>query len=291
MDNMPAISIGVPVHNESKNIGPLIESILAQKDVDITEVIFIASGCTDGSVGIIEQYLKGNSTFRLIKEKERKGKAAAINLFLGRAKSDVCVVLSSDIVLEKDCLYYLVRPLRRKEAGMSGARAVPISGSNSFICLLNRTLWDINDRLSRIRPKLGEAIAFRNIIDKIPYDTAVDEASIEAFFVSNGYRLYYAEKALIRNRCPVDLKGLFLQRLRIFWGHIDVSSRTGYNVSSMALGPIAAAIVAGFKHNPRLLISLLFLCLLEIASRTAACYKYYIRKIPAPFIWPEYEKR
>jgi len=288
---LPKVSIGVPIYNESENIEELIESILTQVDIDIHEVIFIASGCTDNSAKKVKYYVKQNTHFFLLEEAKRNGKATAINLFLERASGDIRVILSSDIILDKNCLSYLIESFKQEDIGMTGAHAVPVSNSIGFVSSLNRVLWGINNQFNKKSPKLGEAVAFRDTIDKIPCDTAVDEASIEAFFLARGYKLCYEEKALIYNMCPIAIKDLVFQRIRIFCGHLDTKRRSGYAVGSMDLKLVAKATLAYAAKNPRLLVSIFCLCVLETVSRLVASCKYYFYKELPPFIWPTYKKK
>jgi len=232
-----------------------------------------------------------NPHFALIEEARRNGKATAINLFLARASGDIRVILSSDIVLDKNCLSYLIGPFQQEDIGMTGAHAMPVSNSIGFVFSLNRVLWGINNQFNKKSPKLGEAVAFRATIGKIPSDTAVDEASIEAFFSARNYRLHYEEKALIYNMCPTTIRDLVFQRIRIFSGHLDTKVKAGYAVGSMNLKFVGQAVFVYAIKNPHLLISIFCLCLLETISRLFASCKYYFYKEAPPFIWPIYKKK
>jgi len=61
----PVISIGIPVYNEAENIRELAESILAQKNFNFSEVIFIVSACTDNSIAVAKQFMEKDARFRL----------------------------------------------------------------------------------------------------------------------------------------------------------------------------------------------------------------------------------
>jgi len=284
-------SIGIPVYNEAENIRELAESILAQKNFNFSEVIFIVSACTDNSIAVAKQFMEKDARFRLIEESSRNGKAAAVNLFLKNAQGDIYILLSSDIILDEDCLSLLIKPLIEEIAGMTGAHVIPVQRNSNFICLLNRIIWEITNQFNVSKPKLGEAVAFKNIINEIPYNTAVDEASIEAFFIARGYKLRYVEKALVYNKCPITIRDLFIQRTRIFWGHLDTKAQLGYTVGSMDLRLVAKVLFVYTRRNPRLFVLIFLLCALEAVSRLTAYCKYFFCKEAPPFIWPKYRKR
>ncbi len=49
-------SVGITAYNEQDNIGPLLEAMIDQHlhDVEICEIIVVASGCTDNTVRAID---------------------------------------------------------------------------------------------------------------------------------------------------------------------------------------------------------------------------------------------
>jgi glycosyltransferase involved in cell wall biosynthesis len=52
-------SVGVTAYNEEANIGRLLDALLAQhlRAVEISEIIVVASGCTDNTIPIVESYV------------------------------------------------------------------------------------------------------------------------------------------------------------------------------------------------------------------------------------------
>ena len=53
-------SVGITAHNEEKNIGKLLEALLGQEleQVEISEMIVVASGCTDRTCDVVREYEK-----------------------------------------------------------------------------------------------------------------------------------------------------------------------------------------------------------------------------------------
>ncbi len=80
-------TVGVFAHNEAANIGRFLQCLLEQEldTVAIQEIIVVASGCTDGTEGIVRQWAEKDGRIRLLVEAERDGKASAINRFLHHA--------------------------------------------------------------------------------------------------------------------------------------------------------------------------------------------------------------
>ena len=67
MNNMPEVSIIVPVYNEEQYLEECLESIRCQSLQDI-EVICVDDGSTDGSLAIIKRFMQKDSRFRVIQK-------------------------------------------------------------------------------------------------------------------------------------------------------------------------------------------------------------------------------
>src|SRR3990170_1416027 len=105
-------SIGIMAYNEGANIGRLLDSLLVQKTSigSIDEMYVVASGCTDNTEAIVGEYAKRDERIKLLIQKEREGKASAINLFLSKVKGDILILAGADTALEKDTIDNLVKP-------------------------------------------------------------------------------------------------------------------------------------------------------------------------------------
>src|SRR5205823_13534947 len=122
---------------------------------------------------------------------KRVGKASAINLFLKEAISPVVVLIGADILPEASALEHLCSSFKDPKIGMVGGRPVPINDPTTFMGHAVHLLWRLHDFLARVHPKLGEVIAFRNVISGIPTDSAVVEISIQALISQLDYQLIY----------------------------------------------------------------------------------------------------
>jgi len=96
-------------------------------------------------------------------------------------------------------------------------------------------LWHVHHQLALRRPKLGELVAFRNVIDDFPRDTSTDEPAIEALIAAKGYEMAYAPKAIVYNRGPEGAHEFLIQRRRIFAGQVRIALRYKYFTSSLRM--------------------------------------------------------
>lgn len=277
-------SIGVMAYNEERNIGRLLEALRLQKVVSahIAQIIVVASGCTDRTEEIVTQAAQVDARVRLIRQTRREGKARAINLFLQAAhegRADLCVLQSGDTLPQDGTLEALLKPFAEDPAvGMTGAHVVPVNGHGTFVGGAVQTLWRLHHRLASESPKMGELIAFRNVVAGIPEDSAVDEVSIESAVIAKGFRLRYASDAIVRNKGPETISDFLKQRRRIHAGHLAVARQAGYTPATMKLGRVAKHFLADMITSPGQMHVSLGAAGLEALGRTLGAWDYYVAR-------------
>ncbi|MBO5145412.1 MAG: glycosyltransferase [Lachnospiraceae bacterium] len=283
---MLEVSVGICAYNEENNIGKLLESIFKQKceKIHIKEIVVVSSACTDDTDKIVENYAKIDSRITLIRQKERKGKSSAINLFLKEISGDVCILESADTIPLSDAYENLCKSFEIADVGMVGAHPVPVNNSKNFMGFVVNLLWKLHHKTALIAPKCGELVAYKNIVESIPEDSAVDEASIEAIIVSKGYKLAYAQDAIVKNKGPESIGDYVIQRRRIICGHKWLNDNYTYKVSTSNMLRTVRNVLKEFNLNIKNNIWIIATICLELYCRIMGYYDYYIKK-KNPFIW------
>jgi biofilm PGA synthesis N-glycosyltransferase PgaC len=269
-------------YNEEANIGQMMEAVLSQRlrQVEIAEIIVVASGCTDRTEEIVQEFAERDSRIRLVTQPSRNGKASAVNLLLRQTSEDIIVFVNADNVPAPDAIESMVVPFSDPLVGMTGGRPVPINDSDSFMGYTVHLLWELHHQISLRRPKMGEMIAFRNFFHQIPHDSAVDEASIEPLIRGQGLQLRYAPDAVVYNRGPETVQDFLRQRRRIYAGHVYVRATLGYGVSTMKSPRILWLLLArpGFKRDWRYFLMTPAIIALEAWARFLGMVDYRVWK-------------
>ncbi len=280
------ITIGICAYNEEKNIGELLKLLLSHRTncAYIREIIIVSSACSDKTDDIINNFMTKDKRIRLIVQKEREGKASAVNVILKNATSDIIVLTSADIQPIDHTIDELVAPFLDKNVGMTGGHPIPVDDKNTFIGYAVHLIWKLHHELALKKPKLGEIVAFRNIIDNIPEDTAVDEVSIEAIIKEKGLRLCYAPGAIVHNKGASTINDFILQRRRIYAGHLHLKNMFKYEPSSMSLYNVIDLVIKNTPLNLRYMYWTIGTMCLESYARLLASYDFHIVK-KNPYIW------
>ncbi len=246
-------SMGIMAHNEEANIGRLLEAVVSQKlkEVALTEIVVVASGCTDNTEAIVLEWAKRDARIRLISQEKRMGKAAAINDYLPKAQAKILVLCSADLLPEPEAIERLVAPFADPEVGMTSSRPVPVNDASQFMGYAAHLLWNLHHAINLKNFKAGEMIAIRKIFERIPYHTAVDEASMEPVIRGQGYQAKYVPTAIVYNKGPETVADFLRQRRRIYAGHLAVRDTLGYNVSTMSPRKIFFTLLRNLDWHPR----------------------------------------
>lgn len=282
--------IGVMAYNEEANIAVLLDMLLQQKVAccHIRGIVVVASGCTDRTVPIVQDYVQRYPLITLLVQEQRQGKASAINAFLQHVRSADLVVLESADTLPADVhtVERLLLPfITDTHVGMTGVHPVPVDTSATFLGFVVNLQWSLHHRISLKTPKLGEMVAFRNILPEIPADTAVDEASIEALIEAHGYDLRYVPDAIVYNKGPDTINDFLKQRRRIAAGHHHLRRTQHYVVSTLnPLRTLASLLEEDMVWSPKGVLWTTGAIGLEVYGRSLGLIDFYIRH-RNPFTW------
>jgi biofilm PGA synthesis N-glycosyltransferase PgaC len=191
--------------------------------------------------------------------------------------------MSGDIVPDPGAVLKLVAAFSDSRVGMAGGRPSP-RRDQGFMSGVVALQWDVHHRIALEEPKLGEAVAFRNVVASIPVDTAVDEAAIEAVVREQGLKLVYVPDAIIRNKGPETVGDFLMQRRRIAAGHHHLRATSGYQVSTHGglriLKHTARTVLASPGRLPHAMLA----AALEVVGRALGLFDLHIRK-KNPYIW------
>lgn len=103
------ISIIIPIYNEEKNIGKMIDNL--EKLTGDFEVIFSDGGCKDRTCQIIDERIKDKPNYKLIKSE--KGRANQMNTGAIESVGDTLFFLHCDSMVEIDILEKITIALKK----------------------------------------------------------------------------------------------------------------------------------------------------------------------------------
>lgn len=268
-NNEKRIDICIPILGYEPNFEKLIDSIKKQEEYFWINKIYVIIDECSTKFKIIE-----NNKIIYIYNKARMGKYYAINQFLKKSNTEFCLLISADVILAKNSIRDIMINFENSDVGIISSNPKPLN-KNSGIGRLIKILWHYHNEISKKSPKMGEFIAFRKVIDKIP-ETIVDEEEICSQIIFKGYKKSHSN-AICYNTGPNSIKDLIKQRRRIYCGHLDLNKRHKYEVPTNNLKNLIIMIFNS-KMTYQYPISTLILIIIEIYSRILGYYDYLTNK-------------
>jgi biofilm PGA synthesis N-glycosyltransferase PgaC len=243
------ITIGICAYNEEMNIGKLLHNILYEQALPSeSEILVVCSGCTDNTVKIARKYAKKDNRINTLVEKERNGKASAVNRILSSAKGDIILFISADTLPNRGCFQKLVSKLNDQTVGIVCGKPVPINNAKSLVGKMVQLLWRFHDRVFNDLNDVGllrhasEVFCIRKgIAGMIPFGTVNDDAYLALTAKEKGWIIQYEPEATVSICGPQSILDYLRQRRRIIFGHYQVRKLTGripqYMIHMMPLQP------------------------------------------------------
>ncbi len=267
------IAIGICAYNEEQTISKSIRSIFSQtlEDVCIKEVIVVASGCTDGTVSIVQGLMEEYPLLRLIIQEKREGKNSAINAYLDAKTADIVVMLNADNVFATDdSLEQLVLPFRDESVGITGGRPIPLNSKKTKVGYTVHMMWLMHHHLALIYPKIGEIIAFRDIGTRLRTDQQSDEDTLRMRLEEEGYKCIYTPKCIVYNRGPETEEDYRKQRIRVNIGEVNMKKVYDYDIPTWNNRLLIRSFLKSFWELGFHPLKMIYAVRLERACRRAA---------------------
>lgn len=231
------VSFGICAYNEENNIGNLLNNLRRQfvpKPFRISEIIVVSSGSTDRTDKIVQKMAKEDARIKLICEKERRGKAQALNLFFEKAKGEILVVVSADTEPKNGSIAKLLEAMKN-DVGGACAKTIPYYGRKTVLSVFYNFLWRVHNRMllkemlnGNLSHLGGDMWALRNgIIAKIPPNIINDDAFIGITLRKKGWKVVFVPEAEVFIRSPCTPLEYISQRERVLIGHKQIEKTAG----------------------------------------------------------------
>jgi len=231
----PSVSVLIPAWNEEVGILKTIVSVLNTQYPNL-EVIIINDGSTDGTHGLVTQFLDDYSRQEFQQASiqylnvENGGKAKALNHALAHAGGDIIVTIDADSVMDACAITQLVRrfntPKVAAVAGnvIVGNRKKPIELMQQLEYLYGFFFKRADSTFSAVYIIGGAAAAYRKEVllrlGGFDHNIITEDIEMSTRILAHGYSTRYAADAVIYTEGPSDIKGLCNQRLRWKFGRM-----------------------------------------------------------------------
>jgi cellulose synthase/poly-beta-1,6-N-acetylglucosamine synthase-like glycosyltransferase len=199
----PLLSISVPVHNERRQIGALIESLLAvDYPEDRRQILIISDASEDGTDDVVRSWAARG--IELLRLPERSGKTAAENAAAPLLRGEIVVNTDASIRIAPGALKRLVAAFADPRVGLASGRDVSVDrtddgtnvGEAGYVGY-EMAIRALETRLDGIVGASGCFYAIRSHLHRVPLPEWLSRDFASAMIArEHGYRAVSVDDAI-----------------------------------------------------------------------------------------------
>jgi len=240
-EKLPTVSIIVPVKDEERVVGRLLEALLRPNyPPEKREIIVVEDGSVDKTVEICREYARQYpGQIKLLHQSTSNGKPSALNSGLKHVTGEIVGVFDADNVPEPDVLLKAVAYFEDSSVAAVQGRACAINAGENmltqFISYEEAVRYEVyiggKDVLGLFVPFTGSCyFVRRSILDNVggwDGESLSEDTELAARLTERGYRIKYASDVRFWQENPANLTRFFMQQTRWFRGCMEVSLKYG----------------------------------------------------------------
>lgn len=231
-----AVTVIIAVYNGAASIERRMSDLLAQDYApDRLSIIVVDDGSTDATWALLQQYAEVPNV-QLLRAERNAGKAAALNLALAHAKTEIVFMTDVRQTFEADVLKRLTAHFTDPGVGAVTGNLVFRDGEDADP---QGGYWDleksIRENESRYRSTVGVTGAIyaarRELIEPVPADLILDDVLIPMRIVRQGYRVKFEANAIAYDDKSKSLSEEYHRKVRTLAGNWQLIAQSPWLLS------------------------------------------------------------
>jgi cellulose synthase/poly-beta-1,6-N-acetylglucosamine synthase-like glycosyltransferase len=226
-NDLPACTLLIAAYNEENFISEKISNTLALEYPEgKLEILFITDGSSDRTPEILKEYPE----IKLLHQKERKGKVAAMHRAMEYVDTEIVIFTDANTLLNKDALIKISRHYADEKVGaVAGEKRVHFDVRADAGAAGEGFYWKYESRLKKWDSELystigaaGELFSVRkNLYTAVQEDTILDDFMISMLIAEKGYRIAYEPEAFAIETASENISEELKRKVRIAAGGIQ----------------------------------------------------------------------
>jgi biofilm PGA synthesis N-glycosyltransferase PgaC len=234
LGSYPPVTILVAAYNEEASIVSTLQSIGLNRYPGGLRVIVIDDGSKDGTAALVEAFATTHSWVELLRQPVNRGKAHALNAGLARVATRLTITVDADCYAYAHAIRHLVERMEADPAGTAAvAGAVHVRNSRKNWITATQE-WDYFHGIAAVKRMQslyqgtlvaqGAFSVYRTDVLREAggwAQTVGEDIVLTWHILRLGYRVGYAEDAIMFTNAPETLRALVRQRERWSRGMIE----------------------------------------------------------------------
>jgi cellulose synthase/poly-beta-1,6-N-acetylglucosamine synthase-like glycosyltransferase len=225
----PRLSVVIACHNEENNIEPRIRNLLeCDYPPGSLEVIIVSDGSTDLTAEIARRFVCDRVS--LFAYRERKGKAAALNVGVEMATGEIVLFADSRQSFEPGAIKHLVANFADREVGAVSGELLLESNGGSSVSEGVGVYWKYEKWIRKSESRAGSVTGAtgaiyairRELWQSLPESTILDDVYTPMRIALGGRRVVFEEKARAHDLIAESARHEFARKVRTLTGNYQL---------------------------------------------------------------------
>ncbi len=221
--NWPSVTFIISAFNEAAVLDEKIRNTLElEYPAEKLEIIVISDASDDGTDDIVKNWSKKEPRIKLVRQNERKGKSAGLNLGVAEAKGEAIVFSDANAMYKSDAIYELVKYFANPKIGyVMGAALYNDAGDNEatesegLYWRFELFLKEMESRFYSVVGGDGAIYAIRRELFWTLKDDDINDFVNPLQIVSKGYRGIFNPQAICYEDAAEEFGKEFRRKRRI----------------------------------------------------------------------------
>jgi len=262
------ITIIITSYKEPKTIGKAIEQIIKNK---LKNYEVLVTSPDQETLNEAKKYSKRYNFIKLIRDFGR-GKPAALNLAISKAKGKVLVLTDGDVYIGDNALKPLLDKLKGNKIGAASGNPISLNPKGSKLGFWAYVLTNIANerRIKAIKSKKrffcsGYLFAIKkDLFPKLPENLLSEDGFISNEVYKKGFLIDYSEKSRVYIKYPTTFDDWIIQKKRSAGGYNQIKKMTNVEIRSFKKESFGIFSLFKYVSNPLELLWLIELFLARI---------------------------
>jgi cellulose synthase/poly-beta-1,6-N-acetylglucosamine synthase-like glycosyltransferase len=221
------ITLIITAYKEEKTIGAVIESAIKALPED--QIMVIAPD--DGTLNVAKSYINKHPHVTVLKD-DNKGKPAALNLAIKKAKGDIIMFTDGDVVLSADSIKALANSL--KPHTIATGKPTIVGDQQNMLNWWGKTLFDIVNNIRRKAFNKDQPFLISGYLWGINYtdfkkihldeNLVTEDEYLTYFAIQQKLKFVYVETAEVGIKYPQYVSDWLKQKVRTLGGSYQIKN-------------------------------------------------------------------
>lgn len=231
-EDAPVVTVLVVAHDEAARVAGRVENLLAQDyPQDRLEIVLASDGSSDSTVEQARIYEPLGVTVTAFET--WRGKPAVLNDLVPKARGAIVVLADARQRFEPGAVRALTRAFRDRRVGAVSGELCFLAGPDTAVGAGVGLYWRYEKLIrrgeSRVDSTIGATGALyairRDLFERIPEDTILDDVLIPLRIQRRGYRVLFEPRARAWDRVAETARQEFARKSRTLAGNFQLFAR------------------------------------------------------------------